>query len=278
MRLAFSTNAYKKTSLEAAIESIARAGYAGVEIMADTPHAYPPEMPPERVHHVCHLIAHHGLCVSNVNAFTLFALGDTYHPSWIEDDVRLVGQRIAHTQNVIRMSARLGAKTISLQPGGPVPGHVARDVALRRFEAGLLECLPLAQQLGITLMVEPEPGLLIQHSHECVEFLQRIDHPHLKMNCDLGHFYCVGEDPAKVVRDCASWIAHIHLEDIKENRVHQHHIPGHGAMDFPGIFAAIREIGFVDRGGWVTVELYPYETTPEEAARQARHYLRAHCS
>jgi sugar phosphate isomerase/epimerase len=216
--------------------------------------------------------------VSNINAFTLFALGDTYHPSWIEDDVRLVEQRITHTQNVIRISAKLGAKTISLQPGGPVPGHLARDVALRRYEVGLLECLPLAQQLGITLMVEPEPGLLIQHAHECVEFLERINHPNLKMNCDLGHFYCVGEDPATVVRDCAAWIAHIHLEDIQENRVHQHHIPGQGAMDWPGIFAAIREIGFIDRGGWITVELYPYETAPEDAARQALHYLRAHCS
>ena len=27
-----------------------------------------------------------GLTVSNVNAFTLFAEGDTYHPTWIDDD------------------------------------------------------------------------------------------------------------------------------------------------------------------------------------------------
>ena len=49
-------------------------------------------------------------------------------------------------------------------------------------------------------MVEPEPGLLIQHSHECIEFLTRVNHPNLKMNCDLGHFYCVDEDPAHVLR------------------------------------------------------------------------------
>ena len=49
MNLAFSTNAYKKTSLESAIDSIASLGYAGVEIMADIPHAYPPDMPPDRI-------------------------------------------------------------------------------------------------------------------------------------------------------------------------------------------------------------------------------------
>ncbi len=269
MKLAFSTNAYKKTTLEAAIESIASLGYAGVELMADVPHAYPPDMPEQRVVAVRTLIGRRGLAVSNVNAFTLFAIGDTYHPTWIEDDPALVAKRVEHTLNVIRMTAAIGGRTISLQPGGP-QGSVSREVALGRYEAGLRKCLPLAEQLGITLMVEPEPGLLIQYSWECIEFLRRVNHPNLKMNCDLGHFYCVEEDPATVLRTCAPWIAHVHLEDIKENRVHQHHIPGEGAMDWAGIFGALREIRY---DGWVTVELYPYETTAEDAARKAFKYL-----
>ena len=156
-----------------------------------------------------------------------------------------------------------------MQPGGP-QGTLSREEALRRYEAGLRECLPLAKELGVVLMVEPEPGLVIQHSGECVEFLKRVNHPNLKMNCDLGHFYCVEEDPATVVRECAAWIEHIHLEDIKENRVHQHRVPGEGAMDWAGIFAAIREIGYKS---WVTVELYPYESTAEEVARRAFGFL-----
>ncbi|HVT83442.1 MAG TPA: sugar phosphate isomerase/epimerase family protein [Phycisphaerae bacterium] len=269
MKLAFSTNAFKKTTLEAAINAIADIGYPGVEIMADVPHAYPPDMPPPRIQTVRNLITSRGMAVSNVNAFTLFARGDTYHPSWIEEDPARIRQRIEHTHNAIRMTAALGGKTISLQPGGPL-GSVPREIALDRYEAGLRECLPLAQSLGITLMVEPEPGLLIQHSWECTDFLRRVNHPHLKMNCDLGHFYCVEEDPATVLRQCADVIAHVHLEDIKENRVHQHHIPGTGAMDWPGIFAALRAIGYP---GWITIELYPYETTAADAARRAWDFL-----
>ena len=169
------------------------------------------------------------------------------------------------------MAAALGAKTISLQPGGPL-GSVDRKTALDRYAAGLAECLPLAKEHDITLMVEPEPGLLIQHSWECVEFLNRMNHPHLKMNCDLGHFYCVDEDPAEVLRACAPYIAHVHLEDIKENRVHQHHIPGEGAMNWPEIFTALAEIHYA---GWVTVELYPYEATAEQAAQKAWDFLRS---
>lgn len=269
MKLAFSSNAFKQTTLEAAIDAIAAIGYDGVEIMADVPHAYPPQMPTDRMLAIKKQLDHHALAISNVNAFTLFALGDTYHPTWIEDNNDLVQQRIAHTLSVIRMTAALGGKTISLQPGGP-QDHLTREEALRRYRAGLEECLPLAEDLGVTLMIEPEPGLVIQHAQECVEFLKQINHPNLKMNCDLGHFYCVEEDPAQVVRECAEHIAHIHLEDIKENRVHQHRVPGTGAMDFAEIFRAIREINYT---GWVTVELYPYESTAEKVAREAFEYL-----
>ncbi len=244
-------------------------GMRGWRLMADVPHAYPPDVSAERLGRLNAQLRSLDLAVSNVNAFTLFAKGDTYHPTWIEEDAGLVAERVEHTLNVIRMAAGLGAKTVSLQPGGPL-GRMDRGVALGLYEAGLRECLPLAAAENITLMVEPEPGLLIQHSWECVEFLERVGHPNLKMNADLGHFYCVGEDPATVLRTCAARIAHIHVEDILENRVHQHRIPGEGTMEWEGIFGAMRAMGYE---GWVTVELYPYESTAEEAARKAFGFL-----
>src|SRR3954463_7637761 len=85
-RLAFSTNAFKKNTLDQAIDSIADIGYAGVELMADLHHAYPPTMDTARRTSTQQHLATRGLPVSNVNAFTLFACGDTYHPTWIEDD------------------------------------------------------------------------------------------------------------------------------------------------------------------------------------------------
>ncbi len=268
MQLAFSTNAFKRCSLEQAVETIGAIGYAGVEIMADVPHAYPPHMPGERVAALHELLTKSRLAVSNVNAFTLFAVGDTYHPTWLENDPAQRRIRIDHTRNCIPLAAAIGAKTISLQPGGPLEGP--RADALKLYADGLRELLPAAQKANITLMVEPEPGLLIEHSYECIEFLNQVSHPNLKMNCDLGHFYCVNEDPAAVLRQCAPYIAHVHLEDIRENRVHQHLQPGLGAMDFPAIFAALNDIHYA---GWVTVELYPYESTAEQVAQAAFSYL-----
>lgn len=106
IRLAFSTNAYKKNTLEEAIASIGAIGYRGVEIMADVPHAYPPRLPHEKLEAVRRQIAAPGMAASNVNAFTLFACGDTYHPTWIEDDPRAAP--VASNIHWTRLNWRLG--------------------------------------------------------------------------------------------------------------------------------------------------------------------------
>jgi sugar phosphate isomerase/epimerase len=53
--------------------------------------------------------------------------------------------------------------------------------------------------------------------------------------------------------------------------VHQHLTPGKGAIDFSTIFDALDD---VDYDGWVTVELYPYETTAAGVAKAAWEHLR----
>jgi sugar phosphate isomerase/epimerase len=265
MKLAFSTNAFKKVSLEQAVDEIASIGYAGVEIMADVPHAYPSHMSAGRITALREQIARLKLGLSNINAFTLFAAGDTYNPTWIDPDPEVRRRRIRHTADCIRLAQALGARTVSLQPGGPL-GDAKPDAALELYQQGLLELLPLAASSGVTLLVEPEPGLLIENSRQCVEFLEKISHPNLKMNCDLGHFFCVGENPAEVLTNSRDWISHVHAEDIGANRVHQHLVPGRGAMPWAQIIDALR---LIDYTGWVTVELYPYESTAQEAAHEA---------
>src|SRR5436190_2283698 len=147
--LAFSTNAFKKNTLEEAIESIARIGYGGVELMADVPHAYPQHMNSERIERICERLKKLGLSVSNVNAFTLFACGDTYHPTWIEDDPAKRRLRIDHTLRSIGLAKIFSAKTISLQPGGPLIGTtITREIAAQRFAQGLRECIPAAKAAG----------------------------------------------------------------------------------------------------------------------------------
>jgi sugar phosphate isomerase/epimerase len=273
LRIAFSTNAFKKHTLAEAIDAIADIGYAGVEIMADVPHAYPPSFDSVQRSELNRRISSRGLAVSNVNAFTLFARGDTYHPTWIEDDAALRQVRIDHTIACIELASELGCRTISLQPGGPLLGtSLTPDEAGKRFADGLNRVLDSARRNDVILAIEPEPGLLIESSREYLDFRNRFfrNDPFIRMNCDIGHLFCVGEDPAESIRALGEQVAHVHLEDIAKNRVHQHLTPGKGAIDFRSVFAALRDIRYT---GWVTVELYPYETTAAGVAKLAWQHL-----
>ena len=68
----------------------------------------------------------------------------------------------------------------------------------------------------------------------------------------------------------AKHTVHYHLEDIAPTRVHQHMVPGHGAIDFAATLLEIQKTGY---DGWLTVELYPSGAAPDAAAREARDYL-----
>lgn len=272
-KLAFSTNAFKRNTLHEAVDVIASIGYAGVEVMADVPHALPTRFSRTERDELIKRIRGNGLTPSNLNAFTLFACGDTYHPTWIEDDANLRQQRIDHTLAAIELAHDLSIRTVSLQPGGPLIGRrLSAEAASSLFADGLRKCIDRARDAGVALAIEPEPGLLIESAAEYIAFKDQYFKNELtiRMNCDIGHLFCVGEDPASVIRSMPDQIAHVHLEDIGANRVHQHLTPGKGAIDFTTIFAALDAVQY---DGWVTVELYPYETTAAGVARLAFDYL-----
>src|SRR3954464_5513736 len=154
--LAFSTNAFKKNTFEEALRAIAAIAYTAVELMADLHHAHPPLMTPERTAEIRALLKQLDLTVSNINAFTLFACGDTYNPTWIDDSDAERKRRVDHTLGAIRVAADFGAETISLPPGAPMIGsRRTRGGPARRFAQGLEQCLPAAREKNVVLAVEP---------------------------------------------------------------------------------------------------------------------------
>jgi len=269
VKFAFSTNAFTNYSLNQSIEEISKIGYEGVEIMCDVPHAYPPNLNEEIIEEINKLLIRKGMQISNLNAFTLFGLGDTYHPSWIENSKNARDLRIKHTLDCINLAEKLGAKNISVEPGGPIEFPANREKYLKLFADGIRQVLPQAEKKQIKILIEPEPELLLESSVEFLHFMKDFDSEFLKLNFDIGHFYCVNEDPSALILRLQEYIEHFHMADIK-NRKHYHLIPGHGTIDFRTVFVTMNEIAY---DGYVTVELYPYKTNPVEAASISMKYL-----
>lgn len=149
---------------------------------------------------------------------------------------------------------------------------LTRQIAGERFAEGLSQVVDAARRQNVVLAIEPEPGLFIETAGEYLEFKQQFfpREDQVKMNCDIGHLFCVGDDPAEVIRTHSDHLAHVHVEDIGANRVHQHLTPGKGVIDFRAIFGALEQVHYP---GWVTVELYPYETSAAGVAELAFEHL-----
>ena len=274
MKLAFSSNAYLQFSIEETIRRISSLGYRGIELLADVPHAWPAGLLPERRDAIRRALDQHGLTISNINAFMMNAVGDPrqpyWHPGWTDPDPHYRAIRREHTKRALQLAADLGAPHITTEPGGLVAPQQTWQEAADIFFDELMPCVELAEQLRVGLLIEPEPELLIERFDQYLQFVERIDSAQVGLNFDIGHAFCVGEDPQHWVPRMREHTVHYHLEDIADTRVHAHLIPGHGAIDFQSTLREIAATGYTD---WLTVELYPYIDSPDAAASEAFSFL-----
>ena len=270
MKFGFSSNAFREYDLGEAIEVLADAGYDGVELLLDEPHLYPSEADEDEIREVKDALDEHDLAVSNCNAFMLTAIESIHHPSFVEPGTSYRRRRIEYTKDALDVAAALDVPHISVEPGGPIPNGKSQAWATKTFLDGLREVAAKAESVGVDVLVEPEPDLLIETSEQFLDLVERVDSPRVKCNFDAGHFFCVGEDPAELVETLGDHSEHYHIEDIPGDRTHDHTQLGEGAMDVDGFLTALEDSGY---DGYVTVELYPYQETAAETARDAMRYL-----
>src|SRR5438067_8108703 len=139
MKLAFSTNAFTRFSLLEAVRAIKSAGYAGVEILADVPHAWPDSFDERQITDLRREVEKLGLAVSNINANCSFGYWKDappepyFEPSLISPNSKHRQDRIDLIMKTLDFARDIGASNISITSGrmlgGMPPAEAAKQFA-----------------------------------------------------------------------------------------------------------------------------------------------------
>jgi len=156
--------------------------------------------------------------------------------------------------------------------GSPLQRNLLPGVTYAQAEQYAAEVLraamPACADCGVTIALEPlgpAEGDFLPTADAAVQLAKRVDSPHCRLHLDVK---AMSSEPApipEILRKHRAWLEHFHAND--PNLLG----PGMGDMDFEPIFAALREI---DYQGWVSLEVFKYEPSPEAIARQSMETMR----
>jgi len=118
----------------------------------------------------------------------------------------------------------------------------------------LAEVLPLARQLGCTLMIE---NIRDVNPAPLVALVRSFDSPNVRMSVDVGHATLMarlgGPSAAHWIREAGDLLGHVHLQDT-DGLLDRHWAPGEGDINWNAVFRALREVGGTPR---LILELRP---------------------
>ena len=166
---------------------------------------------------------------------------------------------------------------------------IATDEEWDRLCNGLNKLGKIAADRGFKLCFHHHMATVVQTFEETKRLMEGTDPRYVFLCYDTGHFTFSKEDAVRAVREFGPRIGHVHLKDIRPEMMEQAYregfqfrkavlegcftIPGDGCVDFPSVFAALRDAHYE---GWFIVEAEqdPAKANPMKYALMAREYIR----
>ncbi|HLT84271.1 MAG TPA: sugar phosphate isomerase/epimerase family protein [Phototrophicaceae bacterium] len=271
MRLSYGTNGFTDHRLPDALAIIAELGYEGVALTLDHQHLDPftPGLA-GRVAQAAALLERLGLAVA-VETGARYVLDPwrKHEPTFVSAEGAEQRARLIH--DAIDIAVDLGGDIVHLWSGTLPPG-TSQDVAWERLTSGLAPVLAHAEEAGVRLAFEPEPGMFVSTLGGVRELRRRLGDPAaLVATVDVGHAVVNEVDPPdECIRTTGELVAHVQIEDMRRG-VHEHLEFGEGELDVPAALRALLDIGYT---GLVSVELTRHSHDAPAVARRSLAALR----
>jgi sugar phosphate isomerase/epimerase len=271
MKLAICNETFGDRSFADTFSTIAKLGYTGVEIAPFTfaPHDDPFDLrtvPSERFVEVRTMAEDAGLEIIGLH----WLLAKTEGNYLTSPDPTVRRHTADYLSLLAEVCADLGGKVLVL--GSPKQRNLLPGVSYQDAESYAVEVLHAAvatcMQFGVTLGLEPlgpADGDFMLTADSAKRVMDMVGSPYCKLHLDVKAMSSEAKPIPDIIRDNRQWMVHFHAND--PNLLG----PGMGDTDFRPIFAALKEINY---DGWVSVEVFKYEPSPDEIARQSIEYMR----
>jgi sugar phosphate isomerase/epimerase len=250
------------------VRRLGELGFDGVEIGAFKPHIHPDDYPMKSDRDkIKALLAVNGLGVSGVAA-------DFWSdPGPGTDEAQDDDAYLKLFKKNLQLCLDLGSPAIRVDTVSPPDGieGVGRETAWKRIVALWKQCSQIAEDNGVRVVFEFEPGFMFNKPSEVVQMVEDVDHPNFKVMFDTCHAHMcavVGArqpEPKEIlpggvlqfIEMLKGKIGHLHLIDsdgtLHGDETSTHRPFGEGLIDFDEVIPAVIEAGYV--GEWWTIDL-----------------------
>jgi sugar phosphate isomerase/epimerase len=271
MKYAFCNEMFGEQPFDQVCATTRALGYTGVEIAPFTLdlRADPfdvRKVPPEARQAMKRQACDAGLEVVGLH----WLLAKTWGVHLTAPDAAVRKATIDYLRALVELCAELGGKIMVLgspQQRNLMPG-VGYDDA-EKYAAEILQTvMPTCAHHKVTIGLEPlgpADGNFMLTAHSAIHLAKLVDSPQCKLHLDVKAMSSEANPYETIITENRDWLVHFHAND--PNLLG----PGMGDVQYGPIMTALAEINYA---GWISLEVFKYEPSPEEIAQQSIDYLR----
>lgn len=219
IKLSYSTFGLTNLDFLAAIDAVDVAGYPGIELSFHREQFNPYELSADDIDNVKKRLSTvnvRAACLATASHF--FTPSRPHEPSLICPDLAGRKRRIDLIRRGIEVARSLGISLVTFGSGFIRDEHVSNPKVDPHalLVDSIQQCLhTVRKDEDITLLIEPEPGMLIETVEQALGLVNEIDSPQFQLHLDLCHMYCSEHDTISALAAAAPHTRYLHVSDAR---------------------------------------------------------------
>ncbi|EMS71206.1 sugar phosphate isomerase/epimerase family protein [Ruminiclostridium cellobioparum] len=241
-------------SLEYNIRKFKEFGYDGIELSLI--HGMSSFVMTDYLDH--YIISHTVELCRELDNFKITALAA--HANYVTDDFIFDVQK-----SLLKAAPRYGTNIVIMSTFTPFELRENNPSLYKELEIRTRELAKMAEEYGVYIAIEVEPGQLFRNLDIFLAMADRINSPALKLNFDVGHIYLSEVDIIKAIERSKQYIVHSHIDNMCMGE-HCHKLPWDGEIDLVSAYRKLKSAGF-DGGVSVDIYLQDYEAVSPQCVK-----------